>query len=101
MHSTAPALTMAMFGLIFMVQMSLAVSDTSRQVAVIVPPWGQGGMQLAAQFNAPIVDMRWRGHVIILDVSRDPMAVNRLKDAGFYLMETAMRSGCQSNGATL
>ena len=99
MHSTAPTFTMAVLGLIFMVQMSLTVSDKSQQVAVIVPPWELGGMHLAAQFNAPIIDMLWRGHVIILDVSRDPLAVKRLKDSGFYLMKTDIRSGCQSNEA--
>ena len=99
MHSTAPTYTMAVLGLIFMVQMSLTVSDKSQQVAVIVPPWELGGMHLATQFNAPIIDMLWRGHVIILDVSRDPLAVKRLKDSGFYLMKTDIRSGCQSNEA--
>ena len=99
MHSTAPTFTMAVLGLIFMVQMSLTVSDKSQQVAVIVPPWELGGMHLAAQLNAPIIDMLWRGHVIILDVSRDPLAVKRLKDSGFYLMKTDIRSGCQSNEA--
>jgi hypothetical protein len=99
MHSTAPSLTMAVLGLMFMVQMSMAVSNKSQQVAVIVPPWSMGGMQVAAGLNAPVVDIRWQGHVIILDVSRDPLAVNRLHDAGFFLLKTNIRSGCISEEA--
>lgn len=99
MQSTASTLMMATLGLIFMVQMSLAVPDKIRQVAVVLPPWQTGGMALAANLNAPIVDLIWRGHVIILDVSRDPMAVTRLKDAGFYLLETNIRSGCTPDKA--
>lgn len=99
MYSAAPTLTMAMLGLIFLVQMSMAVSDKTRQVAVIVPPWDTGGMRLAASLNAPIIDMRWQGHVIFLDLSQDPQAIHRLQDAGFYLFPTNRRSGCTSDGA--
>jgi hypothetical protein len=99
MQSVIPTLMMAVFGLIFLVQMLMAVPGASQQVAVIVPPWSMGGMQVAAGLNAPVVDIRWQGHVIILDVSRDPLAVNRLHDAGFFLLKTNIRSGCISEEA--
>lgn len=100
MQSVMPTLTMAIFGLIFLVQMSSATPGASRQVAVIVPPWKMGGMGLAAQLNAPIVDMRLKGHVIVLDVSQDPMRVGHLQKAGFFLIETDLRAGCTSAKVT-
>lgn len=99
MQSAVPPLTMAILGLIVLAQLSVSAPVKSRQVAVIVPPWETGGMTVAARLNAPIIEMRWRGHVIILDVSRDPLAVDRLQDAGFYLLQTNLRSGCTSQGA--
>ncbi len=97
MQSTVPTLTMAIFGLMFLAQMWLTVSPTSQQVALIVPPWAVGGMAYAAGLNTPIIDMRWQGHVIILDVSHDPSAIERLQNAGFYLLQTNIRSGCAAD----
>jgi hypothetical protein len=96
MQSVIPTLMMAVFGLIFLVQMLMAVPGASQQVAVIVPPWAMGGMGLAARLNMPIVDLRWQGHVIILDVSKDPMAVSQLQNAGFFLIKTDVQTGCRS-----
>lgn len=100
MQSVMPALVMAVLGLIFLVQMSMAVPGASQQVAVIVPPWAMGGMGLAARLNMPIVDLRWQGHVIILDVSQNPMAVRQLQNAGFFLIETDVQTGCVSAKVT-
>lgn len=96
MQSVIPTLMMAVFGLIFLVQMLMAVPGASQQVAVIVPPWAMGGMGLAARLNMPIVDLRWQGHVIILDVSKDPMTVSQLQNAGFFLIKTDVQTGCRS-----
>lgn len=89
-----PSLLVALLGLFFLAQLALAAAPNSTQFGVIVPPWQQGGIQLAAAFNAPIVDLRWDGHLIILDISNDPTAIDRLKGSGLTLISTDITAGC-------
>ncbi len=64
------------------------------QVGVIIAPWSQGGMAAAAGFDLPIIDLRWAGHLVVVDVSGAPHARRALQSAGYLVINTDVPSGC-------
>lgn len=89
-----PSVLVAIIGLAFLAQLTFAATPTSKQIGVIVPPWRSGGLIVAAGFAAPIIDLRWGGHLIVLDVSNDPSLIERLHKSGMTLIATDIRAGC-------
>lgn len=89
-----PSVLMASLGLGGLAMLTFAARPDSGQVGVIVAPWADAGMARAAAFDAPIIALRWGGHLIVLDISQNPTAFARLKNAGAIMIETGINAGC-------
>ena len=70
----------------------------SRLVAAVVPPWPEGGITAVVRTGLAVVDMRWAGHVMILDTGGDTGALHRLRGQGFWLMDASGLRGCGEEG---
>jgi hypothetical protein len=68
-------------------------------VAAIVPPWQAAGMAAAATTGLPVVDLRWGGHVMILDTGGDAAVLAHLRAQGFWLLDAGGQRGCGAKGA--
>lgn len=66
MDGLASALAVAGLGLVLLAAERLAPGGPGPMVA-LVPPWQTGGMALAAGLGMPVLDMRWRGRLIVVD----------------------------------
>ena len=55
-------------------------------------------MAAAAATGLAVVDLRWRGHVMILDTGDDPTAMSRLREHGYWLMDATGLRGCDEEG---
>jgi hypothetical protein len=68
-------------------------------VAAVVPPWQAAGMAVAAATGLAVVDLRWGGHVMILDTGGDEAVLARLRGQGFWLLDAGGLRGCGAKGA--
>ena len=68
------------------------------QIGVVIAPGAQGGLPVAAGCNLPIRDLRWGGHLVILDISEHPGAPQRLRDMGYLVINTAVPPSCLLKG---
>lgn len=94
-----PAMAVATFGLAALGWLMLTTPAApapfaNTQVGIVIAPWSQTGLTTAAQFDLPIIDLRWGGHLVILDVSRSAGARARLRDLGYLFINTSAFSGC-------
>jgi len=78
--------------------LTFAPRQETRLVAAVVPPWAEGGMAAVVTSGLAVVDMRWRGHVLILDTGGDKAALTRLRQQGFWLMDATGLRGCGDEG---
>lgn len=65
-------------------------------VAVIVPPWQSGGLGFAAATGLPIIDIRWQGRLVLLDLA--PGGAGRA-GLGPFVLALDGPFGCAAAGA--
>jgi hypothetical protein len=70
----------------------------TRLVAALVPPWQSGGMAAVAAGGLALVDLRWGGHVLILDTGGDRAALAHLRAQGFWVLDATGARGCGEEG---
>ena len=92
------ALVIAVLGIGTLTGLTFAPRDQTRLVAALVPPLAEGGMAAAAATGMAVVDLRWRGHVMILDTGGDATAMARLRRQGYWLMDATGVRGCGAEG---
>lgn len=68
----------------------------SQQIAVVTPPWVWDGPGRVVATGLPILDLHWRGHVIIVQTGGDPAAMDRLRDQGLWLLDATGSGLCGS-----
>jgi hypothetical protein len=90
------SVVIAVLGTAVLGQQAFAPDGATRLVAAMVPPWQEGGFRKAAATGLAVVDLRWRGHVLILDTGGDPAALARLRASGFWLLDATGVRGCGS-----
>jgi hypothetical protein len=88
----ASAAVISIFGVSTLTGLTFSLSQQTRFVAAIVPPWAAFGAGGAA-----ILDMRWRGHLVVLDTRADATVIAGLRGQGLWLMDA---SGFQICGPT-
>ena len=98
-----PAMGVGAFGLAALGWLMLttpapSASAAPAQIGVVLAPWSQAGIAAAAQFDLPIIDLRWGGHLVVLDISQHPNAGQRLRDFGYFVINTSVASGCFMQG---
>lgn len=92
------ALAIAVLGSGVLTAAAFAPGGQVGLVAALVPPWVQGGMAAAAGTGLAVVDLRWGGHVMILDTRGDVAALARLRGQGFWLLDADGLRGCGTEG---
>lgn len=100
-----PTLGVALFGLsalgwLMLTSASAQADGGASQIGIVIPPWSQGGMAVAAGFDLPIIDLRWGGHLVVVDVTAKPNARHMMQAAGYLVINTAVPSGCFVQGKT-
>lgn len=88
------AFGLAALGWLMLTTPAPAASAAPAQIGVVFAPWSQAGITAAARFDLPIIDLRWGGHLVVLDVSHQPNAGQRLHDLGYFIINTSVASGC-------
>ena len=86
------AALIAVVGMGALTGMTVAPKEQTQLVAALVPPWAEGGF--AASAGLAVVDIRWHGHVVILDTGGDPAALARLRARGYWLLDATVLRGC-------
>lgn len=76
------AAVISLLGVSTLTGLTFSLRDQTRFVAAIVPPWADFGAGGAA-----ILDMRWRGHLVVLDTGADAAVITRLRDQGLWLID--------------
>ncbi len=99
LRAALPAMGVGAFGLAVLGWLMLttpapATSVAAPQIGVVLAPWSQAGITAEARFDLPIIDLRWGGHLVVLDVSQNPNAGQRLRDFGYFVITTTAASGC-------
>jgi hypothetical protein len=94
------AFGLAALGWLMLTTPAPATSVAAAQIGVVLAPWSQTGITAAARFELPIIDLRWGGHLVVLDVSQSPNASQRLRDFGYFVINTTAASGCLSQRTT-
>ena len=89
MPAWASAAVIATVGVSVLTGMTFAPSGRSGLLAAVVPPWQEGGLVRAAATGLPYIDLRWRGHLLILDTGGDADALARLRAEGLWLLDAA------------
>lgn len=97
MPTFASSLAIAVVGMAGLTVMGHGPTEQSRKLALIVPPWQGDGLALAAATGLAIVDLRWEGHVVILDTGGDPTVLKQLRGQGLWLLDA---TGARACGAT-
>lgn len=85
----ASAAVISTLGVSVLTGMTYAPSGRSGLVAAVVPPWQEGGLARAAATGLPFLDLRWRGHLLILDTGADADALVRLRAEGLWLFDAS------------
>jgi len=88
------AVMIALLGVGVLTHLSFAPHEGTRFVAALVLPWDAGGVQAVVAANLPLIDLRWRGHVMILDTGGDAAVLARLRHQGFWLLDATGARGC-------
>lgn len=88
------AAAIAIIGLTALTRLITAPQDGTRLVAVVVPPWDEGGITAVVDSGLAVVDLRWGGHVMILDTSGDGKVLARLRAWGYWVMDATGLRGC-------
>lgn len=83
------AVVIAGLGIAGLAGLTFGASAQSRQIALLVPPWADDGVAIAAQTALAIVDLHWQRHIIILDTGGDATAVARLRAQGLWLLDAS------------
>ncbi len=83
MPAWASAAVISILGVSTVTGLTFAPSDQTRRVAVIVPPWAE----FADAGAGAILDMRWHGHLVVLDTGADARVIARLHDQGLWLID--------------
>lgn len=91
------AALIAGLGIAGLAGLTFGASAQSRQIAVLVPPWADNGVALAAATGLAIVDLHWQRHVIILDTGGDTTAVARLRAQGLWLLDASGTVFCRTD----
>lgn len=86
------AAAIAIIGLTALTRLITAPQDGTRLVAVVVPPWVEGGTALSS--GVALVDLRWGGRVMILDTGGDGRILARLRLQGYWVMDATGLRGC-------
>ncbi len=84
MPAWASAAVISILGVSTLTGLTFSMSDQTRFVAAIVPPWAELGASAAA-----ILDMRWRGHLVVLDTRADAAVIAGLRDQGLWLIDAS------------
>ncbi len=83
------AAVIAGLGIAVLAGLTFGASAQSQQIALLVPPWANDGVAVAAATGLAIVDLHWQRHIIILDTGGDPNAVARLRAQGLWLLDAS------------
>lgn len=83
----ASSVLIAGLGVAVLTGLTFGPTPQSRQIAVVIPPWQDDGLERAADTGLAIVDLHWGRHIIILDTGGDPTALDRLQAQGFWLLD--------------
>jgi len=89
MPAWASAAVISTVGVSVLTGMTFAPSGVSGLVAAVVPPWQAGGLARAAATGLPVLDLRWHGHLLILDTGADAEVLARLRDEGLWLLDAS------------
>lgn len=84
MPAWASAAVISILGVSTLTGLTFSPSDQTRFVAAIVPPWGDFAVRGVA-----ILDMRWRGHLVVLDTRADAAVIAGLRDQGLWLIDAS------------
>lgn len=81
-------------GLLLLAALPFLAGPGAAQVAAFVPPWQHGGMARAAALGLPVLDIRWGGHLLLLDPSPQDGALARLRGQGLLLLDASRLRLC-------
>ena len=91
MDGLVSAVAVAGLGLLLLAAERLAPGGPG-PVAALVPPWQAGGMARAATLGLPVLDIRWGGHLIVVDPG--PEGAARLWRAGLVPLSASAVGTC-------
>jgi hypothetical protein len=91
MQGVASGIGVAVTGLCALALARLA-DPGSGPVAALVPPWQEGGLARAAALDMAVIDIRWDGHLLVVDPGQTGRA--RLRGQGLWLLRAASAGLC-------
>jgi hypothetical protein len=91
MDGLVSAVAVAGLGLVLLAAERLAPGGPG-PMAALVPPWQTGGMARAAALGLPVLDIRWAGHLIVVDPG--PEGAERLWRAGLVPLSASAVGTC-------
>ena len=94
MANWGPGIGVAAVGLVALTCQIFAATSDATRLAVIIPPWQDGGFARAAGFDMPIIDLRWHGHLVIIDASAAPTAAHDFAAQGLFVLDAARIATC-------
>jgi hypothetical protein len=83
MPAWASATVIAIVGVSTLTGLTLTPGPSARRVAVLVPPWAE----VALPEGARVLDLRWQGHLMILDTGAAPSVLAGLRAAGGWVLD--------------
>jgi hypothetical protein len=72
------AILIAVGGLSLLAVEKMAPPANGGPVAVVVPPWRTGGMAFAGPVGLPVIDIAWRGRLVVFETTPNPDALRGL-----------------------
>lgn len=95
MAEMASGVILAVLGLTALAALRL-VDGGAGPVAALVPPWQAGGLARAAALDMPLIDMRWAGHLLVVDPG--PQGRDRLRAQGLWMLRADPAGLCVGEG---
>jgi len=83
MPAWTSAAVISILGVSTLTGLTFSPSAQTRLVAAFVPPWAEVGVAS----GVAILDMRWRGHLMVLDTGADAALIAGLREQGFWLID--------------
>lgn len=84
----------AVVGLSALTGVTFRATQQSSRVAAVLPPWQSDGPARAAATGLAIVDLHWNNRMIVFDIDKDPTALTRLSEQGFWLFDATGTTLC-------